>query len=466
MTQLESHPGEADQSKLIGNHDRQLVFDSKQLEHSQHSWEAVKAHIVKLYIQQDAPLYEKNDLVRLAEQCYGEGKPLPAYDATSGKLYDWHKVKRRDWEAGVRDALWKKLKLPSARPPSKIALHITDTDPTYILVCHIQDYFRSTHSLLQSGTVPNPYTLTARPHSRMWEMPVLFQDAIRLVEHGSDKLARLKFDEAGVMLQAYLNNMPFTLLPQLLRVVMDQKWSICVEYQAVVFPFIRRLFSERLGRDAPLSKFIFVLLELIPERLAREAIWRCVLDALSNVPTLSPLDTEEMRFRYFWALSDGGYDDSVVRFCNKAIKETYDSPSNTSMQHLRRKWRYHLGTVLEQQDQLEQAEEMYKDAIHEQMLQGDDTYYNNIHVEALRSLGGLCLRKKQYKQAANWYQQAFDAAARLRGPGNARALLCLDQLFVALESLGAKDDIAKLYDAYPISCHHLKRFGSAMPFIT
>lgn len=477
-----------------------MGFDPKQLEHTSDDWGIVKAKVHYLYIQRNLSLYDvkdtllrdlgfnatlamykrqlkswhfqknvssrqKDDLVHSAEQCYKEHKDLPTSNLATGRVYDWHKVRRRDWEAGMRNEMWQKLKI-RPRPESSDMLTMTVKGPTERLLVNIKEYsaaFLIASSTPSRGDIPPKQTHSTQ--TRAWQMPVLFQEAIRLVDQGSTELGHLKFNEAGIVLQAYLKDLPPTLLPQLLRVVIDQNWRICAGHRAVVFSFIRRLFVEKFGGGAPFSRFVTVLLDTDVDQLARDAIWQCVMDVFMNGRSFSPRDAEELQFRYFWALSDSGYSSSVAQFCHKAIKDTYSQSPNTGMVHLRRKWRYHLGIVLEQQKDFDQAKQMYQDAIHHEILHGDDAYYNNIHIETLRSLGGLHMHQGQWQLAAMWYKQAFHASLQLRGSGNARTLLCLDQLFVAYEKLGWLDDIKSLCTQYPVSCHHLNRFGTTMSFV-
>lgn len=476
-----------------------ISFDAKQQEHSTEEWECVKPEIRQLYLEQDLALHyvrdrllrkrgfnatlamykrhlklwnfkktvsskQKDGLVVLAKKCYEDGKALPLFDNVTGQAYDWHKVRRRDWEAGLRNELWKKVKLPPKTNLSVFTI-VSDKDPTNLLLTYIKEYSAAfqTATSMSVGKIRDHIEVT-RLRRRTWQMPVLFQEAIRLVDQGSNELAHLKFNEAGIVLQAYLNDMPSSLLPQLLRVVLDQNWHVSTPYQKVVFSFIGKLFTEKFGQQAALSRFISVLLTIDTTCLARDAVWKCVLDLFAAGQDLELLDVEELQFRYFWALSDSGYDNSVVTFCDKAIQDTYNASPDNATEHLRRKWRYHLGTVLERQGNIARAREMYQDALYNQILQGDDAYYNNIHIEALRSLGALEVSQQQWDLAAAWYKQALLASMQLRGADNARTLLCLDQLFMAYEKLDWVEETQELCNQYPISCHHLNRFGTTMSF--
>ena len=228
---------------------------------------------------------QKDALVMIAQDCVRRHEALPIYD-NRGNAIDWQKVRRRDWEINVRNKLWRSLELP-VRPIRTI----TSREPTYLLVCSISEYFRS-----QDDEIPGKLM------QQRWQMPVLFEDGIRLVKNGPPAQARQKFNDAGVLLSTYLQSVPFSLVPQLLRVVLDLNWKSCPEYRKVVFEYLQKVLIQTKGSEDLLTKFVALLLQQDANYVGREAVWKFVLDSISQ-RKMDAKDREELHFRFRWALS-------------------------------------------------------------------------------------------------------------------------------------------------------------------
>lgn len=219
-------------------------------------------------IAKTIPSSQKDALVRLAQDCIRQDEALPTCNL-EGKSIDWHKVRRRDWESGVRQKMWLNVELPAK--PSMIIRPITPREPTELLVYNITDCVPSQPSGSSRALLAGRF-----------EMPVLFEDAIRFVADGYEHSVRRKFDEAGVMAQRYLQNVPISLLPQLLRVILDLNWKICPAHQRLVFEILQRICVQSLGHNDMLTKFVALLTQQYPTRIGREAVWTCVLHSLSQ----------------------------------------------------------------------------------------------------------------------------------------------------------------------------------------
>jgi len=239
-------------------------------------------------ITKTIPSSQKDAFVRIAQDCIRKDEALPTHDL-EGRPIDWYKVRRRDWESGVRQRMWLNVELPAK--PSAITRPITSREPTELLVYSITDCIRSQPSGSSRALLAGRF-----------EMPVLFEDAIQFVEDGYEHSARRKFEEAGVMAQKYLQSVPLSLLPQLLRVILDLNWKVCPAHQRLVFEFLQRICVQSLGSDDMLTKFVALLMQQDATQVGREAVWSCVLHSLSQ-KEMDASAREELQARYRWAMS-------------------------------------------------------------------------------------------------------------------------------------------------------------------